>query len=639
MALFSSSKTLKTPSQQAVIRSTVERTPNVAKTIQKIAQINKVNPHTLDFTILEVFTYNRMTDVSAESEWERIENQVLYELDDETALLNPYFEIKQTYEIEVFSLSPSSYNPFPNLSLSVGANASKCKVYISIAKGSKIESIENFSMELTNLVNKKKARAGVLVDIFDEMLKDVVSKLNAKVRVDESISFPEKETLLVAEGFEPIATQNDALILHYKDDEKSVHDNEQVDYSARGFVEGVKKDELLIEYIKPKEGVAGRNCRGEYLLPKDPVVAHEVNFNIDETIRVEEDADSIKYIANESGYITFADNTYIIKREMDIEEISFKRTGSIKSGVDSDVNLSVNESDAHKDAIGAGMEVEVAEIAINGNVGSNSRVVALKATVGGLTHKTSYMKADILDINVHKGTAVGKKVKITRLEHGTVEAESVEIAQALGGHIHAQDIFIGICASHVRATATKTIEIEKMQGSENIFTIDPLLTKDVKKNLEDNQEVISELSSDVKILEKKIKPLKIKIKEGTQSFIDIKKRLVHYKKNGVKMPASFVKKYKEFMQLHDDLKELEEEYTLKNEKLLLHTTKIASYQNDIFNARIINRDRWVGYNEIRFKLLDPPMDLVYKPAERSDKMIFGIVDLGDGEFEIQAVDE
>lgn len=636
MALFGSSKT---SSKQTLIRPTVERTPNVAKTIQKIAQINNVNPKTLDFTILDIFTYIRMSDVSPDAEWEKIENHKLYELDDATALLHPSFEIKQTYEVEIYSLSPNIYNPFPHLRAAVGANASKCKVYISIAEGSKIESDTNVSKALRDFINKKKVRAGILINIFDEMLQDVISKLSAQIQVEGSVTFSKKETILIAEGFEPTATINDALLLHYKDNEKSVNENEQVDYSARGFVEGIKKDELLIEYIKPKEGTPGRNCRGEYLVPQTPLVAHEVNFNIDDTIRIEESDTNIEYIAKENGYISFEDNTYSIKNELDIKEISFKTTGSIKSGVTSDVNLSVNESDAYKDAIGSGMEVEVSEIEIDGNVGSNARVVALKATVGGLTHKTSYVKADVLDINVHKGKAVGKQVHITRLEHGVVEADSVVIAQALGGHIRAKEIFIGICASHVHATATKTIEIQKMQGSENIFTIDPLLTKDTKKSLNTNQEAIAELSSDIKILEKKIKALKIKTKEGKSAFIDIKKRLMHYKKNGVKMPTSFVRKYKDFMQLHDDLKELQEESAIKNDKLLLYTTKTSSFQDDIFDARIINKDRWVGYNEVRFKLVDPSMDLVHKPAVGSDEMIFALVDLGDGEFKIEAVEE
>ena len=63
------------------------------------------------------------------------------------------------------------------------------------------------------------------------------------------------------------------------------------------------------------------------------------------------------------------------------------------------------------------------------------------------------------------------------------------------------------------------------------------------------------------------------------------------------------------------------------------------FQESIFDARVINRDRWVGYNEIRFILVDPPMKLVYKPAENSKDMIFGLVELEDGEYAIKAVKE
>ena len=46
----------------------------------------------------------------------------------------------------------------------------------------------------------------------------------------------------------------------------------------------------------------------------------------------------------------------------------------MQQAVDSDVSISVKETDAIKDAIGSGMNVEVTEINIEGNVGSNSKV-------------------------------------------------------------------------------------------------------------------------------------------------------------------------------------------------------------------------------------------------------------------------
>ncbi|CAI6149982.1 MAG: hypothetical protein SPLUMA2_SPLUMAMAG2_01662 [uncultured Sulfurimonas sp.] len=263
MALFGSKE--KKQISKAV-RSTVVRTQNVAKELQAIAKSYEVRVDTLDFNILEVQTYIRINDGTKETEWESVNNDDLYELDNETRLLNPHFQIKQTY-------------------------------------------------------------------------------------------------------------------------------------------------------------VPGRNYRGEFLEPTEPVIAHEVTFNIDATIKEVSTEESVEYRANENAYIAFDDNTYTIKTDMDVGEISFKITGSINSGVDSDVSLNVSETDLEKDAIGTGMSVEVTEIDIDGNVGSNARVVALRATVAGQTHKTACIKADDLDINVHKGKAYGKNIKVTRLEHGEIDGD------------------------------------------------------------------------------------------------------------------------------------------------------------------------------------------------------------------------
>ena len=635
MALFGSSK--KETKKLQRVKPTVVKTQNVAKELINIAKSYEVKVETLDFNLLEVKTYTRMNDGTKETEWERVAEESLYELDDESALLNPYFQIKQTYEIEIFSPSKETRIPCPDLKVAVGANASKCKVYFSITEGSKIEYIPTLDEDLKNLINKRKIRAGILINIFDEMVKDVVSKITAQARVEEKIEYSKVKTMLIAEGFEPTATTNDAVILHYEN-HAEVDDNKKVDYASRGFIQSVKKDELLIEYIKPKIGISGRNCRGEFMKPSEPIVENEVTFKVDDTINVIETDESIEYRANENGYIAFEDNTYLIKTDMDIGEVSFRTTGSINSGVDSDVSLNVKEADAIKDAIGTGMSVEVSEIDIEGNVGSNAHVVALRATVAGQTHKTATVKADKLDINIHKGKAYGKHIKITRLEHGEVDGDIVEITQALGGQIRAKEVDIEICASHVKVTSSKRIEIKKLQGSENTFTIDPLLKNELQKELNDNKDTIKELKNEVRDIKKEVARYTQLIKEGTPAFIEIKKRLVHYKKSGVKLPSSFVKKYKQFTQMQEHLKGIKEEYSVKSDHLNLQTTRTASFQDNILDARVINRDRWVGYNEIRFKLVEPPIELIHRPAEGSKDMIFGLVDIGDGEFEIQALE-
>jgi len=636
MAFFGSSK--KDAAKINKVRPTVIRTQNVAKEIFSIAKSYEIKADTLDFNILDVQTYTRMNDGTKETEWENIPNNELYELDDKTALLNPFFQIKQTYEIEIFSISDEHLIPCKNLKLAVGANATKCKVYLSIGAGSKIEYSNRLEDNLLLLINKKKVRAGILINIFDEIVSDVISRLSAQARVEEIIDYVQNETILVAESFEPTKTANDELILHFEKKEE-LDESKKVDYASRGFIQSVKEGELLIEYIKPKKGIPGRNCRGEFMQPEEPTVEHEVTFNVSDTIKVVETDESIQYIAKENGYISLEDNTYIIKTEMDVGEITFRTTGSILSGVDSDVNMTVKETDAIKDAIGPGMKVEVTEIEIDGNVGSNAHVVAIKASVGGQTHSSATIKADKLDINVHKGKAYGKNIKITRLEHGTVDGDIVEIAQALGGTIRAKEVDIEICASHVKVTASRRIEIQKMQGSENTFIIDPILKKDAQDGLDENQDNIKELKNEIRDISKEIKKYSILIKEGTASFLEIKKRLLHYKKNGVKMPASFVKKYKQFTHMQEHFQAIKKEMTVKEDQLNLQTSKTVTFQDSILDARVINRDRWVGYNQIKFILVDPPIELVYKPAEGSKEKVFGLVEVEEGEFEIRSIPE
>ena len=634
MALFGSSK--KKKSSLKKVRPTVIRTQNVAKELQSIAKSYEISIDTLDFNILEIQTYSRMNDGTKETEWEELTPEDLSQVE-EIALLNKSFQLKQMYEVEIFSKN-TEHDPYSKFKLAVGANATKCKVYLSIASGSEVSYSPSFETDLSVLIKKRKIRTGIFVDMFDDMMDSVLSKITAHVRVEEHAVYQKSETILIAESFEPTATINDALILHYEKKE-DIDENKKIDYASRGFIQNVKENELLIEYIKPKKGKPGRNCRGEYMDPAEPIVAHEPTFNVDSTIKVVETDDSIQYLAKENGYIAFEENTYLIKTDVDVGEISFKTTGSIATGVDSDVSISVKEADAIKDAVGTGMSVEVTEIDIDGNVGSNATVVAKKATIGGQTHKTAKIRADKLNINVHKGKAFGKHIHITRLEHGEVNGDIVDVSQALGGTIHGKEVDIGVCASYVKVTASRRIEIKKLQGSENIFTIDPLLKKDAQAGLDENNDNIAELKTRVRDLKKEIVEYSAKIKEGTPAFKDIKKRLMHYKKNGVKMPASFVNKYKQFQAMQEHLKVIKEEFSMKADQIKLLTTRTASFQDDIFDARVINRGAWLGFNEIRFKLVDPPMELSYKPEEGSNDKVFGLVEVDEGQFEIQPVKE
>jgi len=324
MGLFSSSK--KTENSPNRIRPTVVRTQNVAKEIAELSRKYNINSSTLDFDILEIQTYTRLNKDKTESDWQEVSESDIRKLDDVLTFLNKNFEIKQEYEVEIFT-KDNDENPFKNFHAAVGANSTKCKVYLSIKAGSEVVTYPRFEEDFFKFVNKMKIRAGILVNVFDEMVKDVVFRISALAKVGGSINYDKNQTLLIAEAYEPTPTTNDDFIIHYDKHTPSNGSSDKVDYSKRGFIHSVLEGDILMEYIKPKKGKPGRNCRGEFLEPAEPVIKNLPTFNVDNTIEVLDNQDTIQYRAKISGYIAQEANLYMIKTDMDISEISFRATG------------------------------------------------------------------------------------------------------------------------------------------------------------------------------------------------------------------------------------------------------------------------------------------------------------------------
>lgn len=635
MAIFGSKKETDIDKNKS-IRPTVISTENVAKELIHIAASNRVDLATLDFNLLEMETLTRKKSASKEEVFSEVTEQELKEISKSNLLLDPDFEIKQNYEIEVFT---KKENPtYDKFHFSIGVNATMCKVYLTIKEGSFLAHHQNFEEEFLNLLNKKKIRANILVGIFDDMVPDVIKKLNSSLLVNERMTFGKTEPILVAESIEPVPTIDDEVILHFREKNKK-DDTDKIDYSKRNFIQSVVKDELLIEYIKPKKGTPGRNCRGEFIDVPEPTANNVPTFKVSDNISVVETEDTTEYRANKNGYIVFENETYDIKDELDVTEISFKTTGSIETELDADVSLKVKETDAMKDAVGTGMEVEVSELDVEGNIGPKARVIGKRVKIDGQTHKTSYVDAADLTINVHKGEARGDEVHITRLEQGIVVANSVDIKQAIGGNITAKEVVVDLLGSNALITASHIIEIKKMQGSENRFVIDPLAVENVDEDVGRRENKLDELDLKIKRLKQDRDKYTEMLKKNEGTFLEIKKRLMYYKKNNIKMPEAFVKQYKQFQKLQAHLDSIEKEIEQQKMKKERLNVSIGTVQDDIFAARIINRDKWVGYNEIKFKLLDPPIDVVYTPIEGSFDTVYALFQTDDDEYIIKAVKE
>ncbi len=618
------------------IASVVIRTTNVAQELLQTATAHKVSVHHLDFNLISMQTFSRMRNENTSADvddWMELSPAELKEISHDL-FLNPNFELKQVYEIEIFHIDVP--DPLEGFEASIAGNTTLCKIFLAVKAGSIVTYNERFEQNLYSFIKKKKLRANVLIGIFDSMMRDNLADLIAKIRVKGNYQFETAERYLVAEGIEPIPTVNDQLIFHYDKRAQEEKGKDTVDYAHRSYISSVVQDEVLIEYIKPLKGTNGRNCRGLFITPSDPIIKNEPTFTIGSNIERIENEKSIEWRAKAGGYVTFEGGTYDIKTEMDVTEISFRSTGSIDTQLDADVSINVKEKDALKDAVGAGMEVTVNVINIQGNVGPDAKITAHKATIEGQVHSSAIVKADELTINVHKGTAYGSDVHITRLEHGTVEADRVTITQATGGKVRAKEIIIEILGSHTKLTASRLIEITKLQGGENVLTIDPLLNES-RETLEDDTRKMKEVKAVMGEISKELNGLEETMNDNIDTFNQIKKQLIHYKQNNIAVPSAYVQKYQQFQKLKEKITALQEEYKLKQDQYAYLSSHHITLQSEIFEARIVNHDRWHNHNEIVFKLIEPAIDVLHIPHEGSEEGILALNEEEDGEFTIKVV--
>ncbi len=584
----------------------VVRTNNIAKELVSTASHYDLKVADLDFNLLDIQTFLKK---SGEEEHEVIGNE-LQELNEESLLADKDVSIRQTYEIEIILADKN--NKFSKLNLSIGANPLMTHVFATIKPGSIIEYFDDIHSELKNFINKRKLRANMLINIWDEKLDEEIAKLIPKIRVSGTFTAAEKIILEVGSALDSNKTIDDKLIFHYKHEEEK-DENAKVDHYNRGFIKAVSENDLLIEYIKAKLGTPGRNCRGEFIEPKEPTISHTPDFNITDNILVVENDITTEYRAKHSGYVVFENNTYDINVEVEVTEISFKTTGSIGAGIDTDVSINVKEADAFKDAIGAGMEVEVNEINVDGNVGNNAKIKARKVKIEGQTHQSSLIESDEIEINIHKGMAKGKNIKVTRLEQGIIEGEIVNITQASGGKIIAKEVYIENLVSHVDILASTKIEIKNFKGEENTFTITPVLYEKDKDEVDKYEGEIVEQKRKLRVLSDEVEKKEKVLKDNAAAVSELKKKLAHYKQSGTKMPGAFLAKFKEFQNLQKNIIELRKELKQKEDMFELVSAKANEFQADIFQAKIINHDTYKGHNEIRFKLLDPELELYLVP--------------------------
>ncbi len=618
--------------EESEFKSIIIDTANVIKELKNIAEANHFKPVELGFKILKIMTY--YSDEKSENNEMNEEEQKL--LLDDNFLLNPNLKIKQFYRVEIYKQTQENILDFlPEITLS--ANKNLTKIVATIAKSHEVRYTSTLEQDIINDIQAKKIRAGVLLGIRDQNMYKEVKKIVAAIHIngiiDQSTSF------VVCHGIDDIASINDDLIFHYKKKVSTKNAEGKVDYAKRGYISAVEKDECLIEYIKPMLGTAGRNCRGVFIPVKEPRKSNESPIVISANLSKKESETSIKYIANRSGYVVVDKGAYDIQDQMEINEISFRSTGSIDANISSNIKISIKEKDILKDAIGAGMSVETSELVVQGNMGSGARVKAKIVDIGGQTHQSAFIDADKITIAVHRGEAHGKEIEIDRLEGGKVIGDVVHVKQMIGGEIIAKIVKIDNLLSNAKITASEIIEVTELKGNNNKFIIDPSVTREFNEHIITITKKIEKLEEDLKSYPRLLSGKKDIIDKNKPMAEMVKEKIIELKKNGVEPPITLFAKLKDFQEKVIDYNTQLQTFKDKKETLSEYKMELVQVQTKVFSAKIINHSAWKEFNEIRFKLVSPPTEITYNPKEREISREITLKDMGNGELRVMRSSE
>ncbi|QCT94725.1 DUF342 domain-containing protein [Caminibacter mediatlanticus TB-2] len=559
---------------------------NVNEELIKVSKEYNIPLSSLDFDVLSVKTYIKLKD----EDFIEADKEALLHLQDRDFLLNEDLEIKQVYQIKIkkFKLNPD----FEILGkLEINKNYTIANFIFSPKSNIKEFNEVKFYEEM----NKKKLRSSLFINLFDDKLKEDIKNLSKIYK-----ELKEEYKVELCRGIDQIPTINGKIIYHYKKHKKSI---------KKELIYPIKKNELVIEIIKPKEGRVGRNCKGK-IIPieklKDFTIP-EIDFD-EKTIEKKEDENKISYFSKKDGYVVFEENKYLIKDELDINQINIK-TGNV-TNAERGVKINVKESDLLKEAIADDMVVESEELRVKGNVGNKAKVKAKKLIIEGQTHKNAIIYATNSKINKHKGFLEGKNIEINSLENGRVIGKNVKVKMAMGGEIIAHSVEIENLLSHTKIYALKIIVINNLKGEENLLVISPKRVLK-EKNTDELLKEVEEIEHSMFILKREIKKKKETIDKNKSAYEQLKNTYNENKKRGKSTSSSILMKLKEYKLFYEKYEKLMKKYkNLKKEKEELLEI-IDNIQNAIYNAKIVSKTPWIAYNRIEFDLLEPPVSLKY----------------------------
>ncbi|EDZ63691.1 hypothetical protein SMGD1_1455 [Sulfurimonas gotlandica GD1] len=605
-------------------------TNNVARELLRIAAQNSIPISRIYIEINGVETFYK----DANANLVEIQNHELSKYASEASLRDNTIEFEQQYDITVKPYYKGY--PFEKMIAKIEFEENDSLAYFVIKKGSILNYYDDLYDEFLDYIDEQKLRSNIMLYLFDADYEDTIRQFVDVIKQIKSITFKEDKRILVAQGVNSIESINSEVFMTIEENNDiGAEDSEgRVDYSNRGFLLSCVEGEELFEFIKPQQGKHGRTCRGKIIEVETVNLDAKPTFTVEGGIEVQDSYENIKYLSNKSGYLVKKGNQYDVSNSIDVDEISFKTTGTINSDLNSEISINVIKDDPLEDAVEEGMRVKVQKLSVKGSIGPNTEIEARDVLIDGQTHDESFIKCVNANISLHRGKIIARKVEVETLEGGEIIADIAIIKNAVRGKIKAKTIQIETLGSHVTMEASEYIQIQKVRGEENKFILDPSVDSGFNANKADDKAYFKKIEEELKELLETFKATTLKLKNNLEPCEKIKAAIIKSKNAGEEISAALIKNFKmcKIMKVH--YKKQKENVEYKKEQYNKLKQKLVSRGPDIFDAKITLSESLRGYNHITYRLSNPQREIELNTNESMNKKVFKLEEDEDGILKI-----
>ena len=374
---------------------------------------------------------------------------------------------------------------------------------------------------------------------------------------------------------------------------------------AKNNIISLQMGAKICAYKAPKASKAGRNLKGEFIIPKEKSALPPPTFSDD--IKMRETSDGREFFTTKSGFVIFAENHISFSDELSLQNISLKDNYNFLGELSVPARVVISTKDEFSDAVQNGVKILANQIVVNGSVGAGAELVAQRIEVSAQSHKDAILRCKNAKIATHRGTLECESAEIDTLEGGEIIAENISINKANGGEISSSTIKIKEAFFGNIIRFCEKLSIEVLKGGDNKFIFTPVASAKIRTKIEALKDEMDTNIAREAELKAKESALTYKYNKFHQTARDLKVQIADDKAKNRATPDYVLKNYKAFLEIVSALKGAKAQILELNKAQNLIIKSIRESQQCVFSAEFLCKDGWLKYNDVIFELISPKL--------------------------------